>query len=236
MKIKKQQAALITASALALVYLISFLLYYLSSYVFISVTLSFIYTYFTEITAALTPPIAAMLMFLFYSEKGISAALIFGAVYSSLSIIYRFPLSMFGYAYDGYEISEVILISLTDTIIRLVFRFALYMLMFAVVLFSVRIFSSKKSNSISDAMKSTEPFELSAPLAKGVFFCGAIIFIYKLIIEIIDTVKFLINYSESFTAGEILFIAFRYIFLLALLLITQVSVFIIKSIFTVRES
>lgn len=61
-------------------------------------------------------------------------------------------------------------------------------------------------------------FDLLAPVSRGIFVAVSIEFIYGLVLEIIDSVNYLIEYAGGYAVGEIIYMTVSYVMLLAELL------------------
>lgn len=234
MKTKEQKTALIMSGVFSLTYILSFLLYYVSTYVSSSAAVYFISSYFGEITGIIISSVTVMLMFVAYCDAGWRRAVIRGTFYSLCTLLYSFPYYTFEHAVEGHEISAVLLFSMLESLLFLVLTFIKYLGLFFLMIFVMRIFGNRKISDGYDIRSSLYDrcaFDFSSPLSIGIFSSALAVFIYKLAFEIFDTVKFLLNYSESYTAGEILLMLFRYIFILAMLLISQYVAFFVKNIF-----
>ena len=70
-------------------------------------------------------------------------------------------------------------------------------------------------------MKRTGFSDLGNPVTAGLFSASAAMFVYKLVSEIIDTVSFINEVDGYYETGEIIYIVFRYFFLLAMLFVSH---------------
>lgn len=58
-------------------------------------------------------------------------------------------------------------------------------------------------------------FDLSAPVSRGIFVAVFIEFVYGLVLEIIDSVNYLVEYAGGYAMGEIVYMMISYVMLLA---------------------
>ncbi len=223
----KKKPKLITTAALCLIYLISFLLNYIAIYVSSGTAIIFISAYFSEMISTLLPPIAALLMLITYADKGLRSGIGLAFIYAACGVIYRFPIAAFDFAYSGYAIGDVLILSLLYSAAELLFNAALYAVLFLIMLLVMRRLAKEPSRLKFELSKKAS-FDFSEPISAAVIAAAMPIFISKLIIEIIDTVSFFIKYYESFNASEVFTMVFRYIFILALFILSYVLTFAVK--------
>ena len=109
MKINEGRAAMrFTLIALS-VNLLSFLLYYFSTYIFSSTALTYAYLYYSEFVSLLLPVACAAALTVTLVERGLKFTLLRALIYAITFIIYAFPYYAFEYAYLGYTIDNVLI-------------------------------------------------------------------------------------------------------------------------------
>ena len=201
-----------------------FILYYLSGYVFSGDFILYAYTFTSELLLAAMPLISAALISYLYRDGGSRAVLIHAIALSAVGILYNFPLSAFEYAYAGYVIGEVLLLSALTSILSAVAAYIEIILLSIIIIFVSRSFARRRGIAAEGAiLPSQSAFDLSVPFNVGVFVGALVLFIYRLVLEIYDTVVFILDSEGFMTAGEIVYIVIRYIFSLAILLASQLA-------------
>ncbi len=238
MKIKEGKITLIASAAFALVYIISFWLGYIAAYTSAGAAAVYISSLYKDIYSSLLPSVAVMLMFITYTKKGLRSALLRAPVYSASVILYKLPSLILLYAYGGYEITDVIILSVLYALLDFIILLLIYLLLFLIMLFVIKRFartSCKRGFDIKDTLNETEPLSLTSPLAVGMLAVNASIFLYALVNEIISTVQFLSKYSDSFTAPELIEMLFNYVFILGMLILSQILCFAVKNLFSKEQ-
>ena len=178
---------------------------------------SYVFFYFKEIVDFILPLIAAVALFVAYEAKGSSLLLLRAIPYSLTTVLFKFPYHAFDYAYQGIEISGVMLFSALNTLLgTAVIYIRITVLCLLIRLVAERLKKSKAQQYSAALFAVTNPTDLDAPINMGIAASAAATFIYGLVFEIIDTVKYLISYSGSYQISEIAYMTFRYFFLLIL--------------------
>ncbi|MBR2432479.1 MAG: hypothetical protein IKB23_06130, partial [Clostridia bacterium] len=67
-------------------------------------------------------------------------------------------------------------------------------------------------------LKEHRPADFGSPVTVGIFSASAAMFVYNIISEIVDTVSYIRDVDGFYETGEIIYIVFRYFFILLLLL------------------
>ncbi len=228
---KKNKFTLIILAIASGANILRFLLYYISSYVTQSVAMVYISSYFSETVYMLLPLVTAALIITPYAKHGIGRALLCAIPFSLTEILYLFPYRAFELAYEGYEITETLLFSLVITVITVILNYAKTALLLFIIIFLTRIFAKPRGNekfSFKSAIYESCAFDFEKPLTKGIFGAALTVFIFATVSEIIDTVSYLLNYAGTYRASEILYILFRYIFILAMLIISHATAHYVK--------
>lgn len=211
--------------------ILRFLLYYISTYVTESAAMVYISSYFSEITYMLLPLVTVALIITPYAKCGVGKALLCAIPFSLTEILYLFPYRAFELAYSGYEITETILFSVFITLITVILNYIKAALLLFIIIFLTRIFAKLqrvKKYSLESALTDKDPFDFSKPLTKGIFGASLTVFAFAVISEIIDTVSFLYNYSGTYRTTEIIYMLFRYVFILGMLIISHVTAHYVK--------
>lgn len=239
MKINKKTVLYAVILTVAAVNLVSLILSYASAYLLSSAALSYVSEYFSTLSETVLPTLTAVAMFCVYAASGIKKSLLY-AVFYSLTWFFFFLASYFiDCSYSGYEIGYSLLFSALGAMLMAVAMYAELVVLFFIIVFASRIFASKRyGNALNfeEYIFEDHAFDFSNPVTVGIFSASAALFFYNLGIEIANTVKFIIECAGIYTAGEIFYLIFRYVFILALLLLCQYISFLAKSIFLKKES
>lgn len=235
MNINEKRVFKITLLALCLINLLSFLVYYCVSYHFTNQATLYILFYYFELADTLLPMICATVLYISYSHGGMRVFFPRSLAYSLTWIIYFFPYYAFEYAYGGLEIGSVLTFSLLYTLFEWAIVYAT-VLLFSLVLISLsRAIAKKRRVARRDLCKiilENQIFNFQKPLTISLFITSVLPFLYKLILEMYDTATFImdVRYSSGyFTTGEIIYIAFRYVFILVLLLLSHILSYLAKN-------
>ncbi|MBO7304375.1 MAG: hypothetical protein J6V09_04065 [Clostridia bacterium] len=231
MKINEGRAAMRFALIALSVNLFSFLFYYLSTYVTDSTVLAYASLYFSEIASLLLPIACAAALTVTYVERGVNFSFLRALIYALTFIPYAFPYYAFENAYLGYTIDEVLLFSLLQTLLSLVIAYLKIAVLLLVMIFATRFFAKRqkrRGGELEATIPANRAFDLSIPESAGVMVASFISFIATLIPEIINTVDFILDYAGTYRAGEIAYIGFRYVFILAMLLLSQWTAFLVR--------
>ncbi len=232
MKIKEEKIGPVSIGALIFIYIISFLLNYIALYISSGTAMLFISSYFSEVCRIIISPTAAVLMLFAYCKGGIRSAILRGIFFSVCTVIYTAPSSALNYAYSGYEITDVLILSLLNSLLSAFYSVITYSLLFLIMLL---ILKRCGNGDVKAELECARALDFSSPLSLAALSACGCVFVYGLIREIIDTVEFLIKYSESYTAAEIFTMLIRYVFILAMVFISYFITFSIKNLFIENE-
>lgn len=214
--LNKKRGLAFSVSALA--YVLCFLLYYLSTFIFESTALSYAFFFYKDALEAIFPIFILALVLPSFIKNGFKGALLPALILSSAELLYTLPAHLFEYAYAGYEIGSVVLFSFLFSLLSYVTVYATVLLLLILFLSVTKLSANKKSKSDRNAKPALDTkidlFDFSNSFSLGLVSACAAIFIYKLALEIYDTVLFLVNYSGTYTVGEIIYLTARYLFIL----------------------
>jgi hypothetical protein len=237
MKLNEKPLYKKTLIALILINLLTFLVYHVTTYLIGGRVSAYVFFYFREIAEFTLPPLTALAIYAAYLDRGRSAALIRAIPYALTSAVFKFPYHAFEYAYEGIEIDGVMLFSALNAILGVIVYYVetvvLYLLI-SIVTDKISLKNEVKKDVILSAAK---PFDLDAPLNAGILSAVGAMFVYKLVLEIIDTVNYIVSYAGSYRIEEIIYMTFRYVFILALAILAQLVIALIKNrVLTPKES
>ncbi len=235
MYINEKQVFKKTIVSLALLNLFSFLVYYLTTVSLPSEATHYVRAYYEEIADVLIPLFAAVSLYIIYSAKGAKITAISALLFSLTWIIHYFPYYAFDYAIAGAYIDEVFYYSALATLIAIAIELVKILILFSAIALAAR-FRAKKiklsKRKYKDILENCYTLDFRAPITVGFFAAALVIFLYKLGFELYATITFIIDNSYSFsiiTTGEIFYISFRYIFILALLFAAHFGSFFVKT-------
>lgn len=223
-----------TIITLSLLNLFSFLVYYLTEVSLPSEASYYVRSYYEETADVLFPLFAAVSLYIIYSARGIRSAVVSAILYSLTHFIHYFPYYSFAYAFAGAYIDEVFYYSTLAAFIAIGIELSKTVVLFFLILVFTRIAAKKVKLSkkrYDGILENRAALDFAAPITVGFFASALLIFLYKLGFELYSTITFIIDVSYSYsivTTGEVLYIAFRYVFILLLLLLGHFGAFFVK--------
>lgn len=212
------------------VHILLYFLYYVPNYVYAN-NVFFYITYFSSLFIESTLPLAsATLLFACFSTRG---RIPFGAsaIIALPRILYFLPYSYLESFYAGNDTPSALLLALFSTVLYTLFFYGEIILTYFVISFIIGKLSSSKRKpdfNLRVALLEKNPFDFSSPTVIAFFAAASVRFVYNLITEIYDTVVFLVNFSATFSIGEIIYMVGSYLFILATLLLSHLIAFKIK--------
>lgn len=230
MKINEKTLFKRTLILLAALYFLTFLVYHLLIRMIGGAVCAYAFFYFHEIIEFALPMIAALSLYATYMHRGSGLMLLRALPYSLATVLFRFPYHAFEYAYEGIEIGGVMLFSALNAILSC----AVAYLQMIVLYLLIRIVAERMQRKTGEAngvriITRSAPFDLDSPINAGILAASGAMLVYKLVLEVIDTVNYFISYGASYRISEIAYMTFRYIFLLALALGAHLLVASIKN-------
>ena len=137
-----------------------------------------------------------------------------GLIISLSELFYALPYNFIYYDYNGYDTYESIgLTAILSPLQYLIHAAAILILPLAVTIV-LKLIRHKRGEELNIARHAAvgSPFDFENDATLSVFFISLGVFIYNLILEIIDTVTYLIDYAPSYRQGEIIYIICRFLF------------------------
>ncbi len=219
MSISENKPVKKTVLFLALINLLTFLVYYTVFYVFKNQATLYIFYYFTELTASLLPVFAATALFTSHVKYGVNKSLLHALFFSLSWILNLFPYYAYEYAYQRLNIDAVLAFAALHTFFMIIVIYIEITVLFFLMIFVTEKIAKKKYGSFDKniILKKTQFSDFGNPVTVGIFSASAAMFVYNIICEIIDTVSFLNDVQGYYETNEIIYIVFRYFFILALL-------------------
>ena len=151
------------------------------------------------------------------------------ALYFSLTwILNLFPYYAYEYAYQRLEIGAVLTFAAIHTFFMIIVTYIEITVLFLLMIFVSEKIAKRKGCSFDKSviLKENSPTDFANPVTMGIFSASAAMFVYNLVSEIVDTVTYLRDVDGFYETGEIIYIVFRYFFILILLLASHfISIF-----------
>ena len=214
----------------ALVNLVAFLLFYVSSYILMNDAVEYVRSFVGEAIDFALPVVTAALMAMAMAKRGFSA-LTLGVAAAIGRLVYYYPAMYLEFVVNQNLTSgDALLISLPFSV-----GFALAEFLYSMVLvFIIQLIggklAQKHKRSFEQAVDTARSaFDFSNEVVVSVFLAGFISFLINLTLEIVSAVEFLSEYAGNYQMSEIIFMAVSFVMILADLLVTQVAVFKIKN-------
>ena len=229
MKINEKTLFKRTLILLSALYFLTFLVYHLLIRTIGGAVCAYAFFYFHEIIEFALPVIAALSLFATYTQSGSGRMLLRALPYALATVLFRFPYHAFEYAYEGIEIGGVMLFSALNALLSALVAYLETVVLCLLIRIVTERVAYKRGYSGREALVAAPAFNLEIPINLGILSASGAMLVYKLVLEIIDTVTYFINYGSSYRIGEIAYMTFRYLFLLALALGVHFTVAVIKN-------
>lgn len=228
MSISEKRIIKKTALFLSLINLIAFIIYYTAFYVFKNQLTLYVFYYFTELVNTLLPVLAATALFVTYVKCGVNKPLLYALWFSLTWVLNLFPYYAYEYAYQRLNIDAVLVFAALHTFFMVIVIYIEITVLFLLMIFVTEKIAKKKYGSFDKdiILPQTHFSDFGNPVTVGIFSASAAMFVYNLVCEIIDTVSYVRDVWGFYETVEIIYIVFRYFFILILLLSSHfVSVF-----------
>ena len=215
--------------------LTSFFIYYTAFYIYRSQASLYVFFYSNELFSIILPLIAAAGIFQVYSSTSLNRSLLVCLYFTLPFLIYLFPYYAYEYAnaYIGLEITSVLFFATVHTLFMVAVTYLQIFVLFLLMLFVYgRICAGKGIEDAKGAISGKHMPKLTDPVAVAVFSAAGTMFVYNLVLEIIDTVSYLSDGFGIYDAGDILYIVFRYVFIFAMLFVSYVASLFVKNKFS----
>ena len=137
-------------------------------------------------------------------------------------LIYAIPSYYLYYLSTTYDSLEAIVFALVNTLFDCAMFYLETLVTYFLVIWLTRLHAKRaRGEDTSDLVDEYAPFDISSSISFATFVTVAIRFLVLLAIEIIGTVEYILEYSNSYRVEEIIVMSLSYVFLLAELLFTQ---------------
>ena len=212
-----------TVIFLSLINVLAFLVYYTAFYVFRNQVTLYVFYYFTEFANSVLPILAATALLTSYVKYGVNKSLLHALCFSLTWILNLFPYYAYEYAYQRLEIGAVLTFAAIHTFFMIIVTYIEITVLFLLMIFVSEKNAKRKGCSFDKSviLKENSPTDFGNPVTMGIFSASAAMFVYNLVNEIIDTVSYIRDVDGFYETGEIIYIVFRYFFLLAMLFVSH---------------
>lgn len=225
MSISKDNPIKKTALFLALINVLAFLVYYTVFYVWKNQPTLYVFYYFTEIVNILLPILAATALFISYAKHGVNKSLLYSLYFSLTWILHLFPYYAYEYAYQRLDFEAVLAFAALHTVFMIIVVYIEITVLFLLMIFVTEKIAKKKYGSFNKEIifERTRFGDFDNPVSVGLLSASLAMFVYNLSSEIIDTVSFIRDVWGYYETGEIIYIVFRYFFILAMLFVSHLA-------------
>lgn len=199
------------------------------SYLFEAPALQYIHLYLLKIWDFLFIVLAArfLLIALFKSKKSFFSALL---IFTLTRAIYYFPFNYEQMVLENrFSSEEAVLLSLLKTLLVLLFTLVHILLFFGIEIGALaclrrKRYSDMKLSDLCDTHTAAHPSDFSSPNVFATLTVCASQFLYTLGREIYDTVTFLSSSINSLELNSFLTMIFNYVLILALFILSHITV------------
>ena len=190
--------------------------------------------YFSKSAEFLAPPVIAAIAYMIYREHGIKRAILSTLAIASARAFYSLPYYYITFIYNYfYDSVESILLSLAVSVLVVLATALSAAVSICIYMLVLRIICKRSGNDISTELATPlERTNIFDFLAKGnlpVLAFALTQFVFNLILELVDTVAFFIEYSSDFRPSEIITILVNFTLLFILLVASYLIASVIKN-------
>ena len=211
------------------VYLTSFIIYYLSSYIlYENDFLAYLRIFSNKLTYLLVPLASAVIALIIYAFSDMRHTLICLIPLTFARIIYYIPYFYLIFIFDNFDSVEALPLAFLVSLLEAGFAYAINLGFFLMAKWIIEK-KKTKEDSFADTVAIPTALDFNNPTSFAFMIFSLIAFLYFFIYEIINTVSFIMEYSGSFTSTEIIYTVFSYIFDISLLLIYYFAISFIKN-------
>ena len=225
-------------SALAIVNFSIFLLYFInrfnngdSAFADIAKIVLFL---IKDMHKTIMPMLIAAAALITYAEHGRKSAVLKLVAYASTWIAYSFPYYAFYFADGGLLIGDVFIMTALMTLGTLVILTLAALIIFIFIIFITKRFALRHDGryDFSRELKKHDAQDFSLPITVGIFSGALLLLLSNIGIELgYYTIPYLIETSGTYRTCEIIYMAFRYVYILILFLICYFGAHRIKKIY-----
>jgi len=215
-----------TTIFLLLAHIVTYIIYYFSSYLFTdSDILGYTYIFVNKTVYLLAPLVIAMIMLTGSAFDGRRRALRAMILPSLTRLVYSIPYFALKFISDGMGTGIGILFGALLSVFEAA---AFYSLSFLFSFIMSRVICRSKDTDLGTMLSTPTALDFYEPVSRAIATVSAISALYFVITEIIDTVSFVVNYG-SFRTGEIIYATISYLFDVSLFFIAYFTLSYIKN-------
>ena len=175
----------------------------------------YVRSFYTEAIRFIMPMLAGAVLIASHEKHGRAYALKHGIFLSLPTAIFSLPYYYLYYFYMTFDSLDALLYDLINT----VFDCAVFYGQAVAALFLIRwltlVFARRSGRSdFSELVLENAKLDLYTPVTLAVFTVSAIKFVILLLLELVNTINYLIEYSGTYRDDEITYIVFYYVFLI----------------------
>lgn len=187
-----------------------------------------------DLHKTLMPMMVATAALISYAEYGSTKAVLRALAYASTWTAYAIPYYAFYYADGGLVIGDVLIFMTLLTLGTLAAITIVSLLTFIFIIFITKRNACKQNGRYSFAkeLKKCDAQNFSLPITVGIFAGAVLLFAINIAIELgFYTIPYLIETAGTYRTGEIIYMVFRYTYILAMLLICYFGAYRIKKLY-----
>lgn len=196
--------------------------------------LEYISYYLSKTVEFLAPPIIATLVYLIYKEYGKKTALITALTISFARVFYSIPyyyiIFIYNYGYDSVESITVSILAtllvVLVTVLGVVISIEAYHLVMKII---CKRTGADLSKELSLPIEKSNIFDFLTRANLPILVFALARFVFSLVMELVDTVVFLIEYHSDYRAMEIVTILINFTLLFVLLVASYLVASCIKN-------
>lgn len=226
MKIYERKFYLIAALCFAGFNIAAFIIYHILINVITATWCIYVAPLFTKIVNILPLLAGGVILAVTSGTEGGRRPYLYTIVISLTQILYVTPYLYLRCINQGYDSIESLVMGLIGSLPEIIVFYGGAVLISFIIKFITKI----RKQDFSEQLESTVLFDFDNGACLGVFAAAALGFFYLLVMEVIDTVAFLIEYAGDYTVGEIVYICVCFTVDLAALFIYHLILMFIKNI------
>ena len=218
----------------ALANFVVFIVYYIFNYLVMAPNDFVVYLikFSTQTVDILLPFVAAATMLTRGAFLGRRKAMTGIIPFVCTRLIYLVPYYYLHLIYDGYDSIESLILGLVYSIPELIIYYLIIFALYSVITFVAKRAAKKRGidpYGIESEIQNEEFLNFDNGVISGIFTSALLTFIYLVIREIIYTVSYFIEYAGNYQIGEIAYIAFSFVYDLAILFLCHIAACAVKN-------
>ena len=201
--------------------LLNFLLFYISTYIIMNDYVEYARYFIGEAIDFALPVVAAATVSAAMAKYGFRALWLVPFI-SLGKAVYAYPYYYLYFIDGGLLTDEALLVAIPSALAVVIIDCLAVCLLSFIIYMVTELTAKRHGRSFGESISTSfSPFDFSNEFTVGVFVCGGLVFTVNLVLEIVDTVKYILTYTGTYQIGEIAYIAVSFIMLLLELLLAQ---------------